>query len=114
MSARLIAACVMVAMILAGPLQPLALAQEAGKSDVYDAGAMAITVIGMPLKAVICAAGGVAGLGLLLVTFGSAHRASTHVVEEGCGQKWIVTGDDIRPDPPGTRAFEWENRNAAR
>jgi hypothetical protein len=112
MSARLIAGCVMVTMILAGPLQPLALAQEAGKSDAYDAGAVAITAIGMPLKAITCGLGAVVGFTLLVVTFGSAHRATANVVAEGCAQKWIVTGDDIRPDPPTTRAFEWENRNA--
>lgn len=127
MSARLLVVWVVVALSLVGPLQPLALAQQMGsapeagqapakseppaerKTDIYDAGAVAITAIGMPLKAGICALGGALGLALLVVTFGSAHRASAGVVQEGCGQKWIVRGSDIRPDPPGSQAFEWES-----
>ena len=126
MSARLIAVWVVVALSLAGPLQPLALAQQAGQpaetgqdpalpmqassgdNYLYDVGAVAITVIGMPLKGLLCAVSGGFALALLLVTFGSAHRATAGVMEEGCAQKWIVRGDDIRPDLPGSRAFEWE------
>jgi len=126
MSARLIAVWVVVALSLAGPLQPLALAQQVGSAetgqdparselpparttDLYDVGAVAITAIGIPLKGLICAVSGGLALALLLATLGSAHRATAGVIEEGCGQKWIVRGDDIRPDLPGSRAFEWES-----
>jgi hypothetical protein len=127
MSARLMAVWVVVALSLAGPLQPLVLAQPPGPraetredprrselpaartTDLYDVGAVGITVIGIPLKGLICAVSGGLALALLLATFGSAHRATAGVIEEGCGQKWIVRGDDIRPDLPGSRAFEWES-----
>ena len=118
----------LVALVLAGPLQPLVLAQQAEqpadtgqdparaeqtsvrRSDAYDVGAGAITAIGMPLKGAVCALSGVVGFALLLVTLGSAHRATAAVVEEGCGQKWIVRGDDIRPDQYSSRAYEWESQ----
>lgn len=119
MGVRLIAVWVALALILSGPLPPLALAQQpaedakpaAGTSrgnDVYDAGAVAITAIGMPLKGFVCVLGGGLGLALLVVTFGSAHKASTDVVRAGCDQKWIVHGDDIRPESPTSRAPEYE------
>jgi hypothetical protein len=128
MRAQSIAVGLLVALILAGPLQPLVLAQQTEqpadtgqdparpeqttvhRTDVYDVGAEAITVIGMPLKAGVCALSGVVGFALLVLTLGSAHRATAAVVEEGCGQKWIVRGDDIRPDQYSSRAYEWESQ----
>ncbi len=132
MGARLIAAAVVVALALAGPLPPLAAAQESGPPpsiparpevsaspddepegveepfDFYDVGAVAMTVVGFPLKAVVCGVGGVVGAALFLITFGSADRASAAVVREGCGQNWVVTGRDIRPEEPPSRAMEWD------
>jgi hypothetical protein len=40
----------------------------------------------------------VAGLVVLAATFGTAYRAASAAVHEGCGGKWMVTGDDLRPD----------------
>lgn len=135
MGARLIAAAVVAALVLAGPLQPLAAAQESGPPlnvparsevsaspaddewedvdveepfDAYDVGAAVMTVVGLPLKAVVCGIGGVVGATLFLITFGSADRASAAVVREGCGQNWIVTGRDIRPEQPPSREIEWD------
>jgi hypothetical protein len=128
MHARRIAVWLLVALVLAGPLQALAQAQQTGqpadtgqdparteqttvhRTDAYDVGAGAITAIGMPLKGAVCALSGVVGFALLVLTFGSAHRATAAVVEEGCGQKWIVRGDDIRPDQYSNRAYEWESQ----
>ena len=70
-----------------------------------------MTVIGIPLKAVVCGLGGVAGFTLFVVTFGSADWASAAVVREGCDQRWIVRGDDIRPDPPASRVVEWDRQD---
>jgi hypothetical protein len=67
--------------------------------DLYDAGALAMTVVGAPLKGVVCVVGGAVGVTLFLLTFGSADRASAAVVREGCAQNWIVRGSDIRPEP---------------
>jgi len=31
------------------------------------------------------------------LTLGSGYKASTRVVEEGCAQKWVIRGHDLRP-----------------
>jgi hypothetical protein len=56
-------------------------------------------VVGAPLKGAVCLIGGVAGGTLFLATFGYADRQAAAVVREGCDQRWVVRGDDIRPDP---------------
>jgi hypothetical protein len=100
MSVRSIATCVTVALCLAGPLQPtVAAAQDKpGGTDGYDVGAAIMTVAGAPFKGVVCLLGGVAGAALFVATFGNADRESAAVVREGCDLRWIVRGDDIRPD----------------
>jgi hypothetical protein len=35
---------------------------------------------------------------VLAATFGTAYRAASAAVHEGCGGRWTVTGDDLRPD----------------
>jgi hypothetical protein len=101
MRVRLVAACVALALWVTVPLQPLlAEAQSARRNtDAYDVGAAIMTVVGAPLKGAVCFLGGVAGGTLFLVTFGYADRAAADVVREGCDQRWVVRGDDIRPDP---------------
>src|SRR5512145_1475539 len=127
MGRRVMAACVVVALALTGLFQPLALAQTQTDPfketvaparppgprgpDAYDVGAGVFTVVGMPLKGVVCFAGGVAGLTLFVLTFGSADRASAAIIREGCDQRWIVRGDDIRPDPPASRVVEWDRQD---
>jgi hypothetical protein len=66
--------------------------------DFYDLGALAMTVVGAPLKLVVCAGGVVVGAVLFVATFGSGDKVSAAVVREGCTPNWIVTGKDIRPD----------------
>jgi hypothetical protein len=128
MGRRLIAVGV-VALALTGLFQPLALAQQQSQSDpfrepvtparpprprgtdAYDVGAGVMTVIGMPLKGIVCFLGGATGLTLYIFTFGSADRASAAIVREGCNQRWIVRGDDIRPDPPSSRVVEWDKQD---
>jgi hypothetical protein len=65
----------------------------------YNAGAVAVNVFLVPGRAITCMLGGVAGIVALAATFGTAYRAASAAVHEGCGGKWIVTGDDLRPDP---------------
>lgn len=103
MRVRRLAACVALALWVTVALQPL-LAEAQSKAarrnkDAYDVGAAIMTVVGAPLKGTVCFIGGVAGGTLFLVTFGSADRAAAAVVREGCDQRWVVRGDDIRPDP---------------
>ena len=50
------------------------------------------------------------GIALLAATFGTAYRAASGAVHEGCGGKWTVTGDDLRPEGPTARPFDWEKR----
>jgi hypothetical protein len=71
----------------------------------HAVGVVLVNAFHVPGKAILCALGGIAGTGLLLVTFGSAYRATARVVEEGCGGKWVVTADDLRSDPDPTRSL---------
>lgn len=82
--------------------------QPQRESDIYDVGAGAVTVLRAPFKAGLCAVGGGVGLALFVLTLGSAYRAATRIVEEGCSGKWVLSGDDLRPAPAVTRAFDWE------
>lgn len=65
--------------------------------DIYDVGAGVVTAARMPFNVAICAVGGVAAIVIFGLTLGSAYKASTRAVEEGCAQRWIVSGDDLRP-----------------
>jgi len=106
------------ALLLAGPLTPLAgaqqptqppapdLFQETLKAEresersrgTYDAGAVAVNVFLVPGRAITCVLGNVVGFVALVVTLGTGYRAASAAVHEGCGGKWMVTGDDLRPD----------------
>jgi hypothetical protein len=109
----------LVAVALLGPASPWAIAQQPPpasnevtvtevvplyppprRTDVYDMGAAAMTAVRIPGNIITCGVGAVAGTILLLVTFGSAHKETARVFEEGCGQRWIVRGEDIRPHGP--------------
>lgn len=109
---RAVAMVVVAGLAVSGPLQPLAEAEQAPAPesrrgpDAYDVAAGAMTVIGAPLKAVVCGLGGVVGLTLFVLTFGSADRAAAAVVREGCEQRWVVRGEDIRPEPPASSIVE--------
>ena len=113
----------LVALLLAGPLTPIVGAQQPTQPDLlqetikaereaerskgaYDAGAVAVNVFLVPGRAITCVLGGVAGLVALVATFGTAYRAASDAVHEGCGGKWMVTGDDLRPDVRNHRGME--------
>jgi hypothetical protein len=65
--------------------------------DVYDVGAGVVTAARMPFNVALCALGGVVGTVIFALTLGSAYKASTRAVEEGCAHRWILSGDDLRP-----------------
>jgi hypothetical protein len=111
------------ALLLAGPLAPIVGAQqpsqpapdlfqeslraqqEAERSrGAYNAGAVAVNVFLVPGRAITCVLGGAVGVAALLATFGTGYRFASYAVHEGCGGKWIVTGDDLRPD---SRDRDW-------
>jgi hypothetical protein len=118
----------LVALLLAGALAPVAHAQQTTPPPApdlfqetlqaerehertrrtYDAGAAAVNVFLVPGRAITCLLGGVAGLVVLAATFGTQYRAASDAVHEGCGGKWMVTGDDLRPDAP-SRASSMES-----
>lgn len=76
--------------------------------DAYDVGATVANVIAIPGKTALCVVGGAVSVAILAITFGSGYKAAAQVAGEGCGGKWIITGEDLRPGKPTSRAFEWE------
>jgi hypothetical protein len=113
-----VVSAVLAALLLAGPLVPSAGAQQpaqppapdlfqetlkAERDDerskgVYDAGAVAVNVFLVPGRAITCVLGGAVGVVVLGATLGTGYRAAAAAFHEGCGGKWVVTGDDLRPD----------------
>jgi hypothetical protein len=107
---------------LAGPLAPLVHAQAAQPAQpaqpdlfqetlksqrtsdraqgFYATEAAVVNVVRVPGKVVTCAAGAAIGIVLLVFTLGSGYRAAAAITDEGCGGKWILKGDDLRPEGP--------------
>ena len=113
---RSIAMAVVLTLLFTGPLATFAAAQQpaqppqpslmqeavkATESDTtgYDVGAGFANVFYVPGKVFVCGLGILAGTGLLALTFGSAYKAAAAASREGCGGKWVLRGDDLRPDP---------------
>jgi len=84
------------------PEQESRLAEDAA----YNVGAGVANVFYIPGKALLCGLGGAVGIFILFVSIGSAPRTAAYFAREGCGGKWILTGDDIRPEPEVR--FDWE------
>ncbi len=82
-------------------------AAERGQAA-YDAGAVVVNTFLVPGRTITCVLGGAVGIVILAATFGSGYKAAAGVANEGCGGKWVVTGDDLRPEPQSTRPFDWE------
>ena len=76
------------------------------KQVLYEAGAVVTNVFLIPGRAITCALGAGLGVVVLAVTFGTGYKTAAGAFDEGCGGKWVVSGDDLKPD--GGRAFEWE------
>jgi hypothetical protein len=82
-------------------------ARASGRKQVlYEAGAVVTNVFLIPGRAITCALGAGLGVAVLALTFGTGYKTAAGAFDEGCGGKWVVTGDDLRPE--GGRAFEWE------
>ena len=125
---RTIALSLIVAVSMAGPLAPVARAQQQQRglfaesyptspSDMgpvdsypaaYDVGAVAADVFYVPGKVITCAGGIALSIALLAVTFGTAHRGAAAFSREGCGGRWLLTGRDLRPLETGPDWFDWE------
>jgi hypothetical protein len=79
---------------------------QGAKAGLYTAGAVVTNLFLVPGRVITCTLGAGLGIGVLAITFGTGYKAAAGAFDEGCGGKWIVTGDDLRPE--GTRAFDWE------
>ena len=77
------------------------------KQGLYEAGAVVTNVFLIPGRAITCALGAGLGVAVLALTFGTGYKTAAGAFDEGCGGKWVVTGDDLKPDGGG-RAFDWE------
>jgi hypothetical protein len=86
------------------PMQP---ESRTGHAVAYNVGAGIANVFFIPGKCVLCVAGVASGVFVMLISIGSAPRTAAYFAREGCGGRWILTGDDIRPDSY-VRAFDWE------
>ena len=123
---RVVSALLVMA-LLGGPLASLAGAQQPAQppapdlfqeslkaeratgqqSSAYDAGAIVTNVFLVPGRAITCGLGGIVGVGLLALTLGTAYKAASAVWHEGCGGRWTVTGEDIRPDGVSGRPVDY-------
>ena len=133
---RILAVVVALTVLATGPLAPLAAAQipaappmppmppteqpvvqqpqdlpepesRLAESAAYNVGAAIANVFYIPGKGLLCGLGGAAGIFIMIVSVGSAPKPAAYFAREGCGGKWILTGDDLRPDAD-VRAFDWE------
>jgi hypothetical protein len=78
-----------------------------GEKVAYNVGAAIANVFFIPGKCILCVAGVASGVFVLLITIGSQPRPAAYFAREGCGGRWILTGNDIRPEVD-VRAFDWE------
>lgn len=106
MGFKLVSAVLMLALVLSGPLAPLAWAQEKTEGQMapakkdegaWEFAAGVTNAIAVPGRAALCGIGLVTGVVVLLVTFGTAHQAAGGVWNEGCSGKWTVTAADLKP-----------------
>jgi hypothetical protein len=86
------------------PVQP---DSRAGEAAAYHIGAGVANVFYVPGKGFLCGVGAAAGIFILAITFGSQPKTAAYFAREGCGGRWFLTGDDLRPDAD-VRAFDWE------
>lgn len=127
---RAVALLVACTTLLAGPLPDLALAQQPSQPakpellpetvkpsdqttrqvDAYDVGAVVVNALAIPGKVVLCAVGSAFAIAVLAITFGTGYKASTKIATEGCGGKWVLTGEDLRPGEPELKPFDWETK----
>ena len=66
-----------------------------------SAGANAAAAVGdifyVPGKAIVCGVSGALYVATMALTFGALYQEATDFVKGGCGGKWVLTGEDIKP-----------------
>jgi hypothetical protein len=63
----------------------------------YKFAAGVSTMFLVPGRTITCAAGTAAFLVILAITLGNEYRGASTALSEGCGGKWVVHADDLRP-----------------
>lgn len=80
---------------------------SAGTSSAYDAEAVVTNVFLVPGRAITCGLGAVVGFAVIVATLGTQYKAASSVWQEGCGGRWTVTGEDMRPDSVSGRPLDY-------
>ena len=83
------------------------------ESAAYNVGAGIANVFYIPGKCILCVAGVASGVFIMLITIGSGPRPAAYFAREGCGGRWYLVGDDLRPETE-IRAFDWERDGTIR
>lgn len=92
----------LLALLLIGAGTPVGWADETSRSKQpptpgANAAAAVSDVFYVPGKAVVCGVSGVLYIVTMALTFGTLYQESTDFVKGGCGGKWVLTGEDIKP-----------------
>jgi len=80
---------------------------SAGSSSAYDAAAITTNIFLVPGRAITCGLGAVVGFAVIVATLGTQYKAASSVWHEGCGGRWTVTGEDMRPDGVSGRPLDY-------
>jgi hypothetical protein len=80
------------------PFQP-ARGNELPEGAYQVAAGVTTMFFAIPGRTITCLAGTAAFIGILGLTLGTAYRGAAAALNEGCGGKWVVTADDLRPQP---------------
>ena len=51
----------------------------------------------VPGKAIVCGVSGVLWVAAMAVTLGALYNEAANFVKGGCGGRWVLTGEDIKP-----------------
>ena len=91
-------------LLLVGMGAPTGWADETSRAkEPPSAGANAAAAIGdifyVPGKAIVCTMSGALYIATMALTFGALYQEATDFVKGGCGGKWVLTGEDIKPVP---------------
>jgi hypothetical protein len=108
-TSRRVSAALVLSLVICAFLAPPASAQMAGAAPFVPAeargpsepgpgakvGAGLLNVVYVPGKVILCSTGTVLSAGLMLLTFGSAHRTAVDLFNQGCGGAWVLTAYDV-------------------
>ncbi len=89
-------------LLLIGSCVPPASAEDTPRAtDAPGAGATAAAVAGdifyVPGKAIVCGASGVLWVATMALTFGTLYQEAADFVKGGCGGRWVLRGEDMKP-----------------